>query len=106
MRLLMLVILFFICSSLFAQKDVNTILFGRGTYPGDDTTYDQMRQSKFSTMMLSSFYIKSNGDVFSGDDGRQPIIHESIYTGYKFWLKRVASLRTNGLIPPIEILLE
>lgn len=105
----MLVTLFFVSFSLFAQKhpsNVNTILFGRGTYPGDDSSYYEIRRSDFSTMMLSSFYIKSNGDVYSGDDGRQPIIHEGRYTGNEEWLKRVASLRTKGTIRRIEILLE
>jgi hypothetical protein len=96
--------------SLFAQAghpaDPNTILFGRGTYPGDDSTYAMIRKSGFTTMMLSSFYIKGNGDVYSGDDGRQPIIHEGHYTGNKDWIKRVASLRKGGSIQRIEILLE
>ena len=84
----------------------NTILFGRGTYPGDDSTYAMIRTSGFTTMMLSSFYIKGNGDVYSGDDGRQPIIHEGRYVGNKEWIKRVASLRKGGSIQRIEILLE
>ena len=84
----------------------NTILFGRGTYPGDDSSYAMIRSSGFTTMMLSSFYIKENGDVYSGDDGSRPIIHAGHYSGDKDWLKRVASLRRGGSIRRIEILLE
>lgn len=43
------------------------ILFGRGTYPGDDSTYTQIASSGFTTVVLSSFYIRANGDVYSGD---------------------------------------
>lgn len=86
--------------------DPNVILFGRGMYPGDDSTYAMVRTSGFTTMMLSSFYIKANGDVYSGDDGHQPIIHEGKYTGNTGWIKRVASLRKRGTIQRIEVLLE
>ena len=109
LALFQLINLFFV-NTLFAQHghpaDPNTILFGRGTYPGDDSSYAMIRKSGFTTMMLSSFYIKGNGDVFSGDDGREPIIHGGRYTGNKDWLKRVASLRKDGAIQRIEILLE
>jgi len=105
-----LISLFFVCSPLFAQQGrpagPNTILFGRGTYPGDDSSYAMIRTSGFTTMMLSSFYIKANGDVYSGDDGGQPIIHEGRYTGRQDWIRRVASLRQGGSVRRIEILLE
>lgn len=90
-----------------SPADTNLIMFGRGTYPGDDTTYEQLKQSGFTTIMLSSFYIRSNGDVFSGDDGKNPIIHDGKYVGNKEWLKRVASLKKgNTSVNRIEILLE
>ncbi|TWV93335.1 hypothetical protein [Chitinophaga pinensis] len=54
----------------------NLTMFGRGIYPGDDTTYTQLKSSGFTTVILSSFYIHSNGDVYSGDDHTNPIIHE------------------------------
>ena len=97
--------------SLFGQSslpaaDPNLILFGRGMYPGDDSTYAMIRNSGFTTVMLSSFYIKANGDVYSGDDGRQPIIHQGRYTGNQEWIKRVASLRSSGSVKRIELLLE
>ena len=104
------VIFFGLCSSLFAQPARSTgreyVLYGRGTYPGDDSSFAMIRNSGFSTLMLSSFYIKANGDVFSGDDGQQPIIHEGRYTGSTDWLKRVAALRKGGSIKRIEVLLE
>lgn len=99
----------FVSISLFATAQpagTNTILFGRGTYPGDDSSYAMIRSSGFTTMMLSSFYIRANGDVYSGDDGSRPIIHSGHYTGNKAWLRRVASLRRGGSIRRIEILLE
>ena len=102
-------LVFLVCFSLcaFGQGEgPNTILFGRGTYPGDDSSYAMIRSSGFTTMMLSSFYIKANGDVYSGDDGSQPIIHAGRYSGNKDWLRRVASLRKGSSIRRIEILLE
>ncbi|SFF05738.1 hypothetical protein SAMN05518672_1153 [Chitinophaga sp. CF118] len=85
----------------------NYTMFGRGIYPGNDTTYKILRESGFTTVVLSSFYIKSNGDVFSGDDGRTPIIHDGKYVGNKEWLKRVASLKNQpSSVTRIEILLE
>ncbi|MBS1601626.1 MAG: hypothetical protein JST42_03080 [Bacteroidetes bacterium] len=68
-------------------------LFGRGMYPGDDSTYEMLRGSGFGTIVLSSFYIRSNGDVYSGDDGQHPIIHDGRYVGDRGWLTRIASLR-------------
>jgi len=85
----------------------NLTMFGRGMYPGDDSTYQQLKHSGFTTIMLSSFYIRSNGDVYSGDDGKNPIIHDGKYVGNKEWLKRVASLKKgNTSVTRIEILLE
>jgi len=81
-------------------------------YPGDDSTYEMLRSSGFNTIILSSFYIRSNGDVFSGDDGQHPIIHDGQYVGDKQWLNRIASLRKapanggRGPVNRIEILLE
>src|SRR5215472_8141359 len=97
--------------SLFGQSSKspagpNLILFGRGLYPGDDSTYAMIRNSGFTTVLLSSFYIKANGDVFSGDDGQQPMIHDGHFTGSQEWIKRVASLRVGGGVGRIEILLE
>jgi hypothetical protein len=99
------------CLSLFGQSslsstDPNLTLFGRGMYPGDDSTYATIRGSGFTTVLLSSFYIKENGDVYSGDDGHQPIIHAGRYTGSREWIKRVASLRRGGAVKRIGILLE
>jgi hypothetical protein len=100
-----LTFLFFGTSTfLFGQNDF--ILFGRGTYPGDDSTTTLIRNSGFTTLMLSSFYIKANGDVYSGDDGVQPIIHDGQYTGSKEWLARIADMRKGGTIKRVEILLE
>jgi len=89
------------------QLQNNFILFGRGTYPGDDSSFKMIRHSGFSTVILSSFYIRSNGDVYSGDDNRYPVIQNGHFTGDKAWIGRVASLRNskNG-IKRIEILLE
>lgn len=110
-RCFLFVLLLFFASALSAQQGVGSpehdlILYGRGLYPGDDSSYQMIRQSGFTTLLLSSFYIKANGDVYSGDDGRHPIIHEGRYTGNTDWLKRVASLRQGGSVSRIEILLE
>lgn len=85
----------------------NLTMFGRGTYPGDDSTYEHLKQSGFTTVILSSFYIRSNGDLYSGDDSRNPIIHDGKYVGNPEWLKRVASLKQGKTsITRIEILFE
>ena len=85
----------------------NLTMYGRGIYPGADSTYTHLRESGFTTVVLSSFYIKSNGDVYSGDDGKNPIIHDGKYVGNKDWLKRVASLKGgSSAVTRIEILLE
>lgn len=84
-----------------------SVLFGRGTYPGDDSSYVMIRNSGFSTFMLSSFYIRSNGDVYSGDDNKHPIMQNGQFTGDKSWIERVKSLRKGKSgIKRIEILLE
>jgi hypothetical protein len=84
----------------------NLTMYGRGIYPGDDSTFDDLRLSGFTTVVLSSFYIHENGDVYSGDS-RNPIIHDGKYIGDKEWLRRIASLRQKpGSVTRIEILLE
>lgn len=88
-------------------RSSDLILYGRGTYPGDDSTYDLIRQSGFTTFMLSSFYIRANGDLVSGDDGRHPVIHDGVFTGSEEWAKRVRRLKQSGSsVKRIEILLE
>lgn len=90
-----------------SPADTNLTLFARGLYPGDDSTFEQIRNSGFTTLILSSFYIKANGDLYSGDDGKNPIIHDGKYVGDKQWLKRVATLKKgNSSISRIEILFE
>jgi len=89
-----------------SPAQTNLTLFGRGMYPGDDSTYNMIKVSGFTTVILSSFYIHSNGDVYSGDD-KDPIIHNGEYIGNKDWLKRVASLKKKtSSVSRIEILLE
>ncbi|MDR3711936.1 MAG: hypothetical protein P4L51_03905 [Puia sp.] len=86
--------------------DTNLILYGRGLYPGDDSTFENIKTSGFTTVVLSSFYIHANGDLYSGDS-RSPIIHNGEYVGDKDWLKRVASLKQGvSSVRRIEILLE
>jgi hypothetical protein len=84
----------------------NLTIYGRGLYPGDDSPFDDLRLSGFTTVVLSSFYLHENGDVYSGDS-RNPIIHDGKYIGDKEWLRRIASLRQKpGSVTRIEILLE
>jgi hypothetical protein len=84
----------------------NLAIFSRSIYPGDDATFDTLRNSGFTTVILSSFYIHDNGDVYSGDS-HSPIIHNGQYIGDPAWLKRVASLKKRpGAVTRIEILLE
>ncbi len=84
----------------------NLTIYGRGLYPGADSIFDDIRQSGFNTVVLSSFYIHENGDVYSGDS-RNPIIHDGKYIGDKEWLRRIASLKQKpGSVSRIEILLE
>ncbi|PSL23055.1 hypothetical protein [Chitinophaga ginsengisoli] len=90
-----------------SPADTNLTMFGRGMYPGDDSTYENLRNSGFNTVILSSFYIHANGDVYSGDDHKNPIIHDGQYVGSREWLKYVASLRqASSSVKRIEILLE
>lgn len=101
--------LFFFSATFAAAPpaDTNLTLFGRGMYPGDDSTYAHLKASGFNTIILSSFYIKANGDVYSGDDNKNPVIHNGKYVGSKEWLKHVASLRKGkSSVTRIEILLE
>ena len=85
----------------------NLTLFGRGMYPGVDSTYEMIKASGFTTVILSSFYIHADGDVYSGDDGENPIIHNGEYTGNTTWLQRIASLKQQPTsVTRIEILLE
>jgi hypothetical protein len=90
----------------YAQIPASLTMYGRGLYPGDDTVFDDLRVSGFTTVVLSSFYIHENGDVYSGDS-RNPIIHDGKYIGDKEWLRRIASLKQKpGSVSRIEILLE
>ncbi len=90
-----------------SPADTHLAIFGRGMYPGDDSTFRQLKESGFTTVILSSFYIHANGDVYSGDDGKNPVIHDGHYTGSKEWPGRVASLKQRpGSVTRIEILLE
>jgi hypothetical protein len=90
-----------------SPADTSLTMFGRGMYPGDDTTYENLRQSGFNTVILSSFYIRANGDVYSGDDNKNPVIHDGRYVGSREWLKYVASLKqASSSVKRIEILLE
>src|ERR1700750_450637 len=95
--LLIAAVLIVFCSmapvALNAQQKNNLVLFGRGIYPGDDSSFGFIRNAGFNTFILSSFYIRSNGDVYSGDDNRHPIIQKGRYTGDKAWIDRIASLR-------------
>ena len=108
-----LFVFFFALATTLTQAQTRLTLFGRGMYPGDDSTYDMLRSSGFGTIILSSFYIRANGDVYSGDDGRHPIIHDGQYVGDKQWLNRIGTLRNTagagkapGSVKRVEILLE
>lgn len=83
----------------------NLAMFGRGLYPGNDTTYQQLKQSGFTTVLLSSFYIHADGDLYSGDS-HQPIIHQGKWVGDPAYVKRVKDLKRKSSISRIEILLE
>lgn len=90
----------------FASADTNFTIYGRGLYPGDDSTFDTIRFSGFNTVVLSSFYIHENGDIYSGDS-HSPIIHDGKYIGDREWLRRIALLKQKpGSVTRIEILLE
>ena len=82
-------------------------MFARGIYPGNNETFDRLRSSGFTTVILSSFYIRANGDVYSGDDSKNPVIHNGSWAGNSDWLRRVASLKQQpSSVTRIEILLE
>jgi hypothetical protein len=83
----------------------NLVMFGRGLYPGNDTTYRLLKKSGFNTLLLSSFYIHEDGDLYSGDS-HQPIIHNGKWVGNPAYVKRVIDLKRNSSISRIEILLE
>jgi len=83
----------------------NLAMFGRGLYPGDDTTYHLLKKSGFKTLLLSSFYIHADGDLYSGDS-HQPIIHDGKWVGDSSYVKRVRGLKKHSSISRIEILLE
>jgi len=83
----------------------NLSMFGRGMYPGNDTTYTLLKRSGFNTILLSSFYIHADGDLYSGDS-KQPIVHEGKWVGDPAYVKRVRDLKKNSSISRIEILLE
>jgi hypothetical protein len=83
----------------------NLAMFGRGLYPGNDTTYRLLKQSGFNTILLSSFYIHADGDLYSGDS-HIPIIHNGKWVGDPAYVKRVRDLKKRSSISRIEILLE
>jgi len=83
----------------------NLAMFGRGLYPGNDTTYHLLKRSGFNTILLSSFYIHADGDLYSGDS-HQPIIHQGKWVGDAGYVKRVKDLKTKSSVSRIEILLE
>lgn len=83
----------------------NLAIFGRGLYPGDDTTYQLLKQSGFNTILLSSFYIHADGDLYSGDS-HQPIIHNGRWVGDSSYVRRVKDLKRKSSVSRIEILLE
>ncbi len=88
------------------EEDTNLVLFGRGLYPGDDTTFECIKASGFTTVILSSFYIHEDGDVYSGD-AKDPVIHNGRYSGSKAWRRRVTALKQQpGTVRRIELLLE
>lgn len=83
----------------------NLAMFARGSYPGNDTTFRLLKQSGFTTLLLSSFYIHADGDLYSGDS-HQPIIHKGKWVGDPAYVKRVLDLKKKSSISRIEILLE
>lgn len=115
MKALVLVLFLAIFSNLcFAQQTYapaaplparNLAIFGRGLYPGNDTTYRLLKHSGFNTLLLSSFYIHADGDLYSGDS-HQPIIHNGKWVGDPFYVRRVTDLKKKSSISRIEILLE
>jgi len=83
----------------------NLGIYGRGLYPGNDTTYRLLKHSGFTTLLLSSFYIHANGDLYSGDS-HQPIIHNGKWVGDSSYVRMVNDLKRKSSISRIEILLE
>jgi hypothetical protein len=83
----------------------NLAMFARGSYPGNDTTYRLLKKSGFTTLFLSSFYIHSDGDLYSGDS-HQPVIHNGKWVGDPAYVKRVLDLKKKSSISRVEILLE
>ncbi|MCJ8208358.1 hypothetical protein MUY27_01470 [Mucilaginibacter sp. RS28] len=83
----------------------NISIFGRGLYPGDDATYELLKKSGFKTLLLSSFYIHADGDLYSGDS-HLPIIHNGKWVGDSAYVVRVKNLKKHSSISRIEILLE
>jgi len=107
MRVLLL-LSYLTVSSLFCAAQAplpakNLSIFGRGMYPGDDSTYALLQEAGFNTVLLSSFYIHGDGDLYSGDDNQHPVIHDGKWVGDTAYLRRVAALKKG---PRIEILLE
>ena len=103
----LLLCFYLLAISLSSFAATGLTLFGRGLYPGNDTTFKNIKESGFTTVILSSFYIRANGDVYSGDDNASPIIHNGRYVGNREWLKRVAALKQPpSSVTRIEILLE
>jgi hypothetical protein len=83
----------------------NLAMFGRGLYPGDDKAYQLLKKSGFTTVLLSSFYIHADGDLYSGDS-HDPIIHNGKWVGDASYVTRVRDLKKKSSITRIEILLE
>src|ERR1700712_1848443 len=106
-----LAVFYFCCSAQQGYKPAadlpakNLSIFGRGLYPGEDTTYQLLKHSGFSTVLLSSFYIHADGDLYSGDS-HMPIIHNGKWVGDSSYVRRVVDLKKNSSVIRIEILLE
>jgi hypothetical protein len=107
MKALLLAIFFTAFSYLcFAQQSYapvallpakNLAIFGRGLYPGDDSTFRLLKHSGFNTLLLSSFYIHADGDLYSGDS-HQPIIHNGKWVGDSSYVRRVTDLKRKSSI--------
>lgn len=68
-----------------------------------DSVYTYMQASGFNTIVISSYYLDSSGNVFSGDDLKSPIISNGKYVGDTSFLRRISELKQNARI---EFLLE
>ena len=75
----------------------NLAIYGRGLYPGNDTTYRLLKNSGFNTLLLSSFYIHADGDLYSGDS-HQPIIHNGKWVGDSSYVRRVNDLKRKSFL--------